>query len=143
MTEPLVSLVVSTYLGGADRLQRRASLWGVLGALRCQTFDDWEALVVHNGPLDDDEAAGLERLLAGEFGDPRVRLWVAPEAKGQWGHPWRLDGVRRTTGRCVGLANDDGWYAPVYLERMVRALDAGADLVLCDFVHDFTGAVPG
>lgn len=135
---PTVSLIVSTYLLGEDAARRADSLVCVLASLRCQTFRDWDALVVHNGPFDADLGYSLRM----DVNDTRIRVVCAPEAKGQWGHPWRLWGARQTLGRYVGFCNDDGYYAPPYLQRLVTLLNGGADLALCDFVHGFPEHVP-
>lgn len=128
--EPLVSLAVRVKYP-ADRLH------ALLLSLRRQRHETWEAVVVTDGP--DADAA---EMVAG-MTDPRVRLVETPEKKGRWGHPWRQLGLEACRGAYVGMANDDDYYAPGYLEQMVRALEWGpADLALCDMVHAYHGWAP-
>jgi glycosyltransferase involved in cell wall biosynthesis len=120
---PTVSIAVACY-------RQPDELACLLYSFRSQTYDHWEAIVVHDGP-------GPEaRAVVEQLGDPRVVFVEAPEHKGQWGHPWRQLGIDRCTGDFIGLSNADSYYAPVYFEWMLSALlDFGADFVCCNMVH--------
>jgi len=122
-------MLVSCYLKGNNRADNLLSL---LYAFRAQTFRDWEVVVVHDGP-GDEELDAVKRLLPP---DERFRFYSTPTWAGRWGHPNREWGLSLTTGSLIGLANDDGWYAPVYLEQMVRIFNAGADYVYCNMLHN-------
>jgi glycosyltransferase involved in cell wall biosynthesis len=121
--EPTVSLAVATY-------RQPDPLAGLLYSLRCQTYDRWEAIVVHDGPGPETRAQ-VERLA-----DARVRLIETPQRKGQFGHPWRQVGIRECTGQYIGLTNGDNYYAPVYFEWLLHVLTTRqADFAYCDLVH--------
>jgi hypothetical protein len=122
---PLVSLAVAAY-GEPDELAC------LLYSLRCQTYDRWEAVVVHDGP------GPAARDVVTRLNDPRVRLVETPERKGQYGHPWRRLGIDACSGDFMGLSNADNYYAPVYFEAMLSALvTQGADFAYSDMVHSY------
>ncbi len=125
--EPLASLAVRVKYP-ADRLL------ALLLSLRRQRYDNWEAVAVTDGP--NPEAAAL---VAG-LNDPRVRLLETPERLGRWGHPYRQAGLDACRGDYLGMANDDDYYAPGYLEQMVQALEwTPADLALSSMIHSYFG----
>ncbi len=127
---PVVSLVVASYLN--DDARRLDSLMCLLYSLKAQTYPHWEAVVVHDGPLPSPRLHAL----AYEADPARIHVAETPQRKGQFGHPWRKWGVDRTSGRYVGLSNDDNYYCPVYFEWMVHTLQQkDAQLVHCDMVH--------
>jgi glycosyltransferase involved in cell wall biosynthesis len=120
---PKVSIAVATY-------DQRDELACLLYSFRAQTYSNWEAVVVHDGP------GPVARDVVAAIGDDRVRLIETPERKQQYGHPWRDLGIFACTGDYIGLTNGDNYYAPVYFEWMLHLLTArGADLVYCDMVH--------
>ena len=128
--QPKVSLVVATY-------RQVDELACLLYSLKCQTYDRWEAVVVHDGP--GPEAAQI----VDAVGDARVVLVETPERRGQYGHPWRKLGIDRSTGDYIGLSNADNYYAPVYFEWMLSALvSAGADFAYCNMVHSYLRWAP-
>jgi Glycosyl transferase family 2 len=109
-------------------------LTAMLLCLQRQTYKNWEALIVTDGP-DPETRHALERVV-----DPRVILLETPEAKGRWGHPYRNLSIQRCTGAYIGLTNDDNYYVPGYIDQMVGALKMhNADLALCQIVHAYSG----
>ncbi len=127
--DPLVSVVVASFLPGDER--RTDSLMCLLYSLRAQTYRNWEAVVVHDGPA---PSAAL-RLLT-HLSDGRVRFLETQERKNQFGHPWRKWGIDLARGAYLGLSNDDNYYAPTYFEWMLSELQrTGADVVHCNMVH--------
>lgn len=136
---PLVSIVVSCFLNGPDAAFRARTLDATLASLRAQTYRPLEVLVVHSGPYGDPadprrSPIGLEALRGAALTD----WWFTPDNRDRYGHCWRQEGARRTRGGVIGLANDDGLYANVYVERLVAHITAGADLVLSSWVNGFT-----
>lgn len=118
-----VSVVVATY-------EQTDCLLSLLYGLRAQTYQNWEAIVVHDGP-----GPTCRRLVDG-IGDARIVCHEAPEHGGHFGHEWRAWGLERATGAYVGMTNGDNWYAPVYFEWMLSAMiPAGADLAYANMIH--------
>jgi glycosyltransferase involved in cell wall biosynthesis len=115
---PLVSVIISTYM--------RASLIGrCLESLSAQTFKDFEILVCDDGSTDD-TAAMVERY--------RGTLNLHYHWDKNFGGPARPRnaGLRLARGTYVAFLDVDDWWASRKLERSVRALDAGADVVYHD-----------
>jgi glycosyltransferase involved in cell wall biosynthesis len=121
--KPKVSVAIAAY-------RQTDQLVCLLYSFRAQTYDNWEAIVVHDGPGPD------TRAVIEQIGDPRIRLLETPERKGQFGHPWRQLGIDACTGSYLGLSNGDNYYAPVYFEWMLHVLvTRDADFAYCDMVH--------
>jgi glycosyltransferase involved in cell wall biosynthesis len=120
---PKVSLAIATY-------RQPDPLACLLYSLKAQSYDHWEAIVVHDGP-------GPEaRAVVDHIADARIRLIETPERKGQYGHPWRQLGIEACTGDYIGLSNGDNYYAPVYFEWLLHVLTTRhGDFAYCDLVH--------
>jgi glycosyltransferase involved in cell wall biosynthesis len=120
---PKVSLAVAAY-------QSPDSLAGLIYALKGQTYSNWEAIVIHDGP------GPQVKAVVESIREPRVRWIETEERRGHWGHPWRQFGIDQCTGQFIGLTNDDNWYAPTYFEWMLHQLSRDkADFAYCNMVH--------
>lgn len=132
---PKVGIAVAAYLSATVR--DGPALECLCSALQAQTYHNWYALVVHDGPT----AMSDERVLKGirDREDERFETWVTAERKQQFGHPWRQPAVERLLQvgcEWVGLTNQDNYYCPVYLEWMLsEAQRHKAPFVYCDFVR--------
>lgn len=111
---PRLSIVIPTY-------NHAHFLRTALDAIRAQTFDDWEAIVVNNFS-EDDTIAVVE-----SYDDPRIRLvnfanhGIIAAARNQ--------GVSLTKAPFVAfLDSDDFWY-PEKLQRCLDKLAQGYDMV--------------
>lgn len=125
---PLVSLVVAAYTREDPR--KLDALCGLIYALRAQTYEHWEAILVHDGPNPDHAA------LVARIGDPRIRFVETPVRRQGFGHPWRSFGIALARGAYVGLSNGDNYYVPVYFEAMLHPLVVQqARFAFCDLVH--------
>ena len=112
-----VSVIIPTYNRARDL--RRA-----LASVISQSLQDWEILVVDNHSQDD-TARVVE-----ELRDARVRL-LSVHNHGVIGVSRNL-GVAHAGGEYLAFLDSDDWWLPAKLERCVRALDAGADVVYHD-----------
>jgi len=111
---PAVSVITPT-------LNRLSFLRRALESLASQTYGDFEAVVVVDGPSPD-----LAEFVAGHP-DPRVRL-VQRETTGGTAAA-RNSGLEVARGHYVGFLDDDDLWLPTKLERQVPLLDAGEDVV--------------
>ena len=111
---PAVSVITPT-------LDRLAFLRRALESLASQTYEDFEAIVVVDGPSPE-----LAEFVA-SHPDPRVRL-VQRETTGGTAAA-RNSGLEVASGRYVGFLDDDDLWLPTKLEHQVPLLDAGADVV--------------
>lgn len=122
---PLVSLVV---------LSDRPKLLPILlHALRAQTCESWEALVL------DQSLDGDPTIVAAAMQDPRITAYRV-ERHGDWGQTAKAGAIPLTRGLFLGFPNDDAYYAPRYIESLLEAsLRHSWDLVYCDWVFDQHG----
>lgn len=107
-----VSIITPTY--GRERFLRLAH-----ESIAAQTYRDWEWLVLDDSPS---PSAYLQRV-----NDPRIRYRHSPQRL-KIGHK-RNELVAASSGAIVAHFDDDDYYAPRYLERMVARLDRGYDFV--------------
>jgi glycosyltransferase involved in cell wall biosynthesis len=122
---PKISLGISAY-------NRPDPLSCLLYSLKSQTYDNWEAVIMHDGP------GPQVREAVKRIEDPRIRYFESDERQSQYGHPNRPLTISLCTGDFIGLTNDDNYYAPVYFEAMLHALySANADFAHCDMVHSY------
>lgn len=70
--------------------------------------------------------------------DPTVRFFAVAN-KNDWGHEKRALGLRLASCDAIGWFNHDDEYEPVYAERMMAALEDGADVVYCNWSHGGKG----
>lgn len=123
---PKVSLAVAAY-------NRHDPLLTLLYSLKSQSYTNWEAVIMHDGPCD--------RTLCGAIAglnDGRIRLCETDTRAGQYGHPHRKRAADLCTGDYIGMTNDDNYYVPVYFEAMLHALTStDAAFAHCDMIHDY------
>jgi glycosyltransferase involved in cell wall biosynthesis/GT2 family glycosyltransferase len=117
-----VSVVINTY-------NRGPSLRHTLHALRYQTHDAFEVIVV-NGPSTDDTEAVLT-----EFADD-VRVAHCPEVHLSKS---RNIGVAASAGEIVAFIDDDALPEPTWLEELVAAYDSDKVGGAGGFTYDHTG----
>src|SRR5437773_4001151 len=98
-----------------------------------QRYANWELVAVTDGPRQD-----IADYLRGRQ-DGKVVLMQTKEPLGHWGHPCRQRGIDAARGEIIGVQNDDNYLVPGFLEQMVGAIQDGADLVLCNTVHNHIG----
>lgn len=112
---PRVSVVIVSF-------NRRDLLGQVLDALRLQTFQDFEIVVVDNGSGD-----GSADLVAANF--PDVHLVRLGENTGFAGGNNR--GIAVARGEFVALLNNDALPDPQWLTELVAVLDAHPEVGFC------------
>jgi hypothetical protein len=128
-----VGMGIASYLNGPDRKRRLSQLRCLLASLEAQTHEDWRAIVVHDGPVDDrDTCKDLVDLCRG-----RTHLLITGERLGQFGHPNRRLAIEGLQGcQWIGLTNEDNYYMPVFMEWLVsEGQRRDALLVHADMVH--------
>jgi dTDP-4-amino-4,6-dideoxygalactose transaminase len=129
---PLVSVIIPSY-DRAVFLARRS-----LPSVLRQTYENWEVIVVGDGPPDSSLRAAVEG-----FGDPRLRYdeiarpdYSALSAEQRWhvaGAAARNRGLQLARGNIVAPLDDDDEFLPDHLADCVEALSTGA----CDVVYGF------
>ncbi|OHB81172.1 MAG: hypothetical protein A2W31_05010 [Planctomycetes bacterium RBG_16_64_10] len=115
--------------------KRPKTTFALLASLIAQTYENWEALVVHSDP-------GPEtRAVVEWLGDPRIKFMEVPRASEfDYCAHCRVAGFQAATGEWCGTTNDDNLFAPVYFEWLLSAAKRdGADFVYCNMSHSITG----
>ncbi len=93
----------------------------IIGELMCQTHQNWELLLVHDGKSETD----LIQKLVDATNDERIKYWETKERVGTWGHKIRrdvLDSLKNSDTEYVLIGNPDNSIAPVFLERMLEPM---------------------
>jgi hypothetical protein len=110
-------------------------LLGLLLSLERQTYSNWEAVIQTDGPRED-----VRRMLQCEWlTKDRIELHETLEACGWWGFPCKQEGFALCKGQYMVATNDDNYYVPIWLQRMVETAQLGYELVLCDRVNSDGG----
>lgn len=122
---PKVSVIVPTF-------NRAAILRETLGSILCQTFPDFELIVVDNESTDGTEA------VVRSFADPRIRYFR--HANGGIVAVNRNFGMAAARGEYIAFCDDDDQWMPEKLARQLEAFarDGGLGLV-CTNAVDFDG----
>ena len=124
---PLVSMVVAAF-------NRPAQVQAMLHSLLVQTLQDFEIIVVHDGPGPAVQEAVYR------IGDARIVYHELPTRRNDWGNSSKEFGSALAQGAYIGHSNDDNYYAPVYLEALVGAMQqANAEFAYCNMVHSHHG----
>jgi hypothetical protein len=101
----------------------------VIASLIMQRHQDWELLLIHDGPgFYDPDGQGSRA--AWEFNDPRIHFSETPERRGLWGHPIRRETIEKLGRKelipgCthVVVTNPDNYHLPCYCDKMLAGFD--------------------
>lgn len=75
-----------------------------INSIRCQSFRDWELLILHDGPIDD---SILQDYVKKIIEDPRISFTEKAERRGDWGHSLRNEGIKKSSGEYILNINSD------------------------------------
>ncbi|MEO9325603.1 glycosyltransferase family A protein [Nocardioides sp. C4-1] len=93
-----------------------------IDSVLAQTRDDWQLVVVDNGPSDE-----MERIVRPYTDDPRVTLIRQPNAFAAGGVN---AGARAAEGRYVVVLHTDDLVTPRFMERLVPVLDERPEVAM-------------
>jgi glycosyltransferase involved in cell wall biosynthesis len=108
----LVSVITPVY-NGAEYLAE------CIGSVRCQTYPNWEHIVLDNGSTDETAAVAE----ASAAGDARIRVVRAREFVGLYANHNRALREIAPESRYVKFVHADDWLYPECLERMVAVAE--------------------
>jgi glycosyltransferase involved in cell wall biosynthesis len=111
---PRVSVVLPAYLS-------EATVSGCLSALRRQTFQDFEVVLVDSGP-----GSGTGTIAGRDF--PEVRCHISPTR--MLPHAARNLGVTLARGELLVFSDPDTYAHPAWLERLVAAWETAGGIVV-------------
>lgn len=105
----------------------------VISSMICQTYKNWELLLIHDGPNE----TGLE-MLVNTINDDRIKYIETPARVGNWGHSYRSEYIQKATGDYIHITNADNHLTPVFLEYMLKGFGDGVVATYCEsMVHSY------
>ena len=128
-TKPLVSVVTPAY--NCEKYLRQT-----VDSVVQQTFEQWEMIVVDD--CSTDGTLALAQQLAAE--EPRIRVFRNETNQGV--SLTRNFGIRQARGKYIALLDGDDLWEPDKLERQVRLMEKGYDLVYCSYDFYDEGGCP-
>jgi len=115
---PLVSVIVPNY-NHARFLPER------LSSIRCQTFKDYELII-----LDDASSDESISVIRTELADFPHQLIINEQNSGSPCSQW-LKGIQQARGHYVWIAESDDSCSPDFLANMIKLMSQGASLAYC------------
>ena len=127
-----IRILVSSYLNSPFE-NRIATLHCLLYSLICQTYQNFEIIVHHDGPLED---KNLKEKI--ESIDDRISFVETEERKNKWGfHERHALAVKDDNADYILFTNDDNYYVPIFLQSFINILIAkNRELVYCNLIHN-------
>lgn len=125
---PKISVIVPTF-------KTAKYLPKCLDSILNQTFQDFEIIIVSDGPNEDHK-------IADEYAKKDNRITVLKDIKKDLGGA-RNAGIKIAKGKYFCSIDSDDWIEPTYLEKMYRAITSAedVDIVQCGTEIVFEGAV--
>lgn len=124
MRDRLISIIIPIY--NADRFIRKC-----LDSIIAQTHNNWEAILVDDGSLDN---CGW---ICDEYARNEKRFKVIHQENGGVSVA-RQTGLNNTIGEYIIHCDPDDWIEPTMLEDMLEcAIVNDADIVTCDFIKEY------
>lgn len=113
----------------------------IIPSLICQTHQNWELILVHDGECDD-----LTPIFKMLDLDERIKFHSTEKHVGKWGHYIRRDELEKLKSRndvdYVVITNADNQHFPSYCEFFLKGFDKNLNAVAiyCDkMVHSYIG----
>ena len=123
MAEVKISVIVSTF-------NRRSKLKKTIKSVLCQSFKDFELIIVDDCSTDDTEK------LVKTFNDDRIKYFKTRKNSGHDGLPKNL-GINKAQGEYIAFLDDDDVYRKDALKILYKYIaHSGADLVYGDYLID-------
>jgi hypothetical protein len=108
----------------------------ILSSLICQTHQNWELRLMHDGP----NSTNLKALID-VINDPRITYIESPVRYENWGHKHRQNELKRlnkSDADYVVITNADNHHVPTFCEYMLRGFQLTTAAVYCsDMVHSY------
>jgi glycosyltransferase involved in cell wall biosynthesis len=129
-----IRICVSAYLNGEKNRDKK--LFCCLYSILSQTYENYEIVVHHDGPIDDRLVAEKIKNLS-----DKIILIETAERKNQWNCDIRYEAAMlEPFPDWVIYTNDDNYYVPHFLQIMLnRTLSEKAIMVYCNVVYGHEG----
>lgn len=126
MSDILISVVIPTY-------SRNDTLKRAISSVLCQTYENFEIIVVDDNPADSEWRKSTAAIMA-EYTDPRVRF--IQNAKNMGGGLTRNEGIKASKGEYIAFLDDDDEYMPERLEKQLKVFtDSNNDKLALVYCH--------
>lgn len=125
-----VRICISAYLNDSE--QKVKSMYACVHSFLCQTYNNYEIYIHHDGPLNNPKIADDFRNLS-----DKIVFIDNLEHRGYWGFFHRHNvAMIEPHADWVLFTNEDNYYVPVFLERMINtANNSNSKMVYCDTLH--------
>ena len=101
----------------------------LLQSIVCQTYSNWEIILIHDGENPSHQYQLIEYLK-----DSRIKYHSTPKRYGYWGHYGRELGTNLATGDWIIHTNDDNYYTPNLLEEITSVLTPEINFVYWEMI---------
>jgi glycosyltransferase involved in cell wall biosynthesis len=127
-----IRICLSAYLNEDKR--RLDTLYCCIYSLLSQTYQNFEIFIHHDGTIDD-----IELPMKIESISNKIKFIESLPHKKCWGHFHRRPtAMIEPHTDWVVFTNDDNYYMPVFLEKMLyTAKQNNAGMVYCDVIHNY------
>jgi len=95
----------------------------LIQSIVCQTYNNWEIVLVHDG-----ENLSHKAELSEYLKDNRITYNNTSQRYGFWGHRGRSLGTSLSTGDWIIHSNDDNYFVPILLEEIVNVINTNPEV---------------
>lgn len=137
--DTFLSIIAVTYNHGP-------ALSVFLNSLICQTSRDWELILLHDGPADDDTVSRYTQFESDWTKRPSRGLSFVqtPKRTNKFGHDLRGQGLKLARGQFIHFENADNYCVPELVEIAAEVQkEADYDFVCWNQVHNYAGTCFG
>src|SRR6188768_1284835 len=114
--------------------KRPENLQLLLRSFIVQTSTDWTMHIIHDGP--DPEIEDILAAFAARW--PQHFTYEFTEQRyNDYGHTLREMGIHKATGEYLLITNDDNYYVPIFVERVLNTFAAtNCEGIIVDMIHN-------
>lgn len=127
-----IRILISSYLNSPYE-NRINTLYCVVYSILSQTYDNFEIIIHHDGPLEN-------KKLKRKFNsiDKRISFINSKERKNNWGFHERYSlAIKDPSVDYILFTNDDNYYMPNFLETLVKSMEVhNKNLSYCNLIHN-------
>jgi cellulose synthase/poly-beta-1,6-N-acetylglucosamine synthase-like glycosyltransferase len=103
-------------------------------SLLCQTYDNVEVIIVHDG----EPNAKMYGFVRDKLKDIRVKYCQTDKRYNDFGHTPRAFGLEKVTGDLVVISGADNYYIPEFCEHMIKPFkDEKVQAAFCNCLHNY------
>ncbi len=103
----------------------------IAASLLMQTNPNWKLWLIHDGPLPADQMPVIPE-------DDRIQFTINSIHRGNWGHSYRSEFLKKVDSDFVVITNADNYHMPVFVDYMMKAFKLNTVGVYCSaMVHSY------